>query len=65
MQLVVDKNVRRKLEVTMQIPEEKTEEIMALVCDHLCHFPFVCTQDQLDELCQTCPLEKLLKKEEL
>lgn len=49
----------------MQIPEEKTEEIMALVCDHLCHFPFVCAQDQLDELCQTCPLEKLLKKEEL
>lgn len=38
------------------------ENIMTAVCD-LCHYPYVETdQEALEERCEVCPVEKLLKE---
>ena len=42
---------------------EKADELVSLVCDQLCHYPFVMTQEELDEKCESCPLAARLMKE--
>lgn len=42
---------------------EKADELVTLVCDHLCHHPFVMTQEELDEKCESCPLAAHLMKD--
>jgi hypothetical protein len=42
--------------------EETIETIMETVCE-LCHHPYVVTdQAQLDEICNNCPVERVLKE---
>lgn len=36
------------------------EELAEIFCDEYCHWPFVCTQDELDVHCETCVLDQLL-----
>lgn len=42
---------------------EKADELVSLVCDQLCHLPFVMTQEELDEKCESCPLVARLMEE--
>ncbi|MBR5889113.1 MAG: hypothetical protein IKY92_03635 [Akkermansia sp.] len=38
------------------------EEIMEQVCDR-CHYPYIIDdQEQLDERCEACPIEAMLKQ---
>ena len=36
------------------------EEIMELICDN-CHWPYVCDEDELEERCAECAIEKTIK----
>lgn len=39
------------------------EKIIEDMCDNYCKMPFVCkTQDELDAVCNDCPLTKLYKQ---
>ena len=41
--------------------EEAKEKIMEAVCD-LCHYPYALTdQEDLDEICARCPVEKIVE----
>lgn len=43
---------------------EKADELVSLVCDQLCHHPYVITdQEELDEKCESCPLVAHLMKD--
>lgn len=43
---------------------EEADELVSLVCDQLCHHPYVITdQEELDEKCERCPLAERLMKE--
>ena len=43
---------------------DKVDEVVSLVCDQLCHHPYVITdQEELDEKCESCPLVAHLMKE--
>ena len=48
----------------MKMTVEEADELVSLVCDKLCHYPFVCAeQEDLDERCESCSLvERLLKE---
>lgn len=40
----------------------KFEDVMAVACD-ICHYPYkFASQDDLDEMCEHCPLEDLIKR---
>lgn len=42
--------------------EEQSEKIMEVVCE-LCHHPYVVTdQALLDDICENCPVEQVLKE---
>lgn len=42
--------------------DEPKEKLFATICDKLCHFPRdVHDQDQLDEICEHCPLLEALE----
>lgn len=48
----------------MKVTTAVIDELVSLVCDHLCHYPYVITdQDELDEKCESCPLVARLMKE--
>lgn len=35
------------------------EELKALFCDEYCRFPYLLTQEELDEKCENCPLNEV------
>jgi len=35
------------------------EELKALFCDEYCRFPYLLTQEELDEKCENCPLDEV------
>lgn len=35
------------------------EELKVLFCDEYCRFPYIMTQDELDEKCKECPLNEV------
>lgn len=37
------------------------EDIMEQICDR-CHWPYVCDEDELEERCEECPIEKEIQK---
>lgn len=37
------------------------ETIMELVCD-CCHWPYVCDEDELEERCAECEIEKEIRR---
>lgn len=38
------------------------EDVMEIACA-LCHYPYKCkNQDTLDEICEACPLEGVIKR---
>ncbi len=39
---------------------ETFETVMEAVCD-MCHWPRVCDQVSLDEKCENCPAEKMIR----
>ena len=39
------------------------EELVAVFCDEYCHWPFVCSQDELDERCEKCVMNQLLEED--
>lgn len=41
----------------------EADELVSLVCDQLCRYPFECQQNELDEKCERCPLVERLMKE--
>jgi len=53
------------LDILKQECEDAEEQLLADVCDN-CHWPYVLSQEALDEHCKTCTvesdLEALLKK---
>ena len=46
----------------MTMPE--ADELVSLVCDELCQYPFVMSQEELEEKYESCPLVARLMKEE-
>ena len=42
---------------------DRADELVSLVCDQLCRYPFECRQEELDEICERCPLVEQLMKE--
>ena len=48
----------------MKVTTAVVDELVSLVCDQLCHYPYVITdQNELDEKCESCPLVERLMKE--
>lgn len=39
---------------------DRNDEIMQVICDGYCRFPFTCTEDQLDDCCAACPIDALI-----
>lgn len=37
----------------------KTDEIKQEMCDQFCRMPYECTEDELLEKCENCPLDRL------
>lgn len=38
------------------------DDVMEVACD-ICHYPYkLANQDDLDEVCESCPLEDLIKR---
>lgn len=37
------------------------ENVMELICDS-CHWPYVCDEDELEERCAECEIEKEIRK---
>lgn len=46
-------------------PEDETENIKSHICDNICRFAVDCnlTQDELDEHCESCIVDKITKIE--
>lgn len=40
---------------------DNVETFVEKVCDEICHWPHVCTQDELDIRCESCILNALLE----
>ena len=36
------------------------EEMAEKFCDEYCRFPYICTQEELDEKCENCVIEEFL-----
>lgn len=40
--------------------EQELEALRENFCENYCKYPFICkTQDELDGICEECPLDKL------
>ena len=39
------------------------EELAEKICDEYCRFPYICTQEQMDEKCENCVLNHLFEGE--
>ena len=37
---------------------EITEEDMEYICDHICRWPYECTEEELEEQCKECRIAK-------
>ena len=51
---------REMLDILKRECEEAEEQLLAYVCDN-CHWPYVLSQEDLDERCKTCTVESNLK----
>lgn len=43
----------------MESRAETVERLLGEMCDQYCHWPFVLSQEALDEKCKCCPLDEL------
>lgn len=52
--------------MTRKQKQELIEEVVENICDEKCKMPDICSNDELDDVCDKCPLNDLwdLQREE-
>lgn len=56
----MEENKSQTVSQLQELISDIVNEVVSEMCDGFCHWPFVCaSEDELDEHCDKCPLNKL------
>ena len=56
----MEENKSQTVSQLQEFISDIVDEVASEMCDGFCHWPFVCaSEDELDEHCDKCPLNKL------
>ena len=56
----MEENKSQTVSQLQELISDIVDEVVSEMCDGFCHWPFVCAnEDELDEHCDKCPLNKL------